>query len=943
MDDYGDGPFSFEGHDPTLPLTNGMARATSKRRRQSRNENGKLPVDDFSRPPAAPEAPYAPPSVFSSPPVANGQSRPNPNYPASFAERARILTGRPDPQAAITKDVEQTNSSQRPRTERRASLNRPIGGLYSEIQQHKRDSFPSTSSGPTSPRRFSAPSNPQPPPPHPASFYKAPQNTSSVVKSVSQEPSSSFSQPVRRHVSAAQPPRKEWASERSPLQNLEAKLEKRARAEQAEQRLRRSKAGSQREPSHIGLGVNLNPARHSSAGAGTSRPRRQSDPPLPNLRDSKLPENRIQDRTEGRNLDQQRQQSRAYSGSQRIPAGLSTGSNKETINDASRRSSRATGEVRRASQQQDRAVRFQGEDDLSPSGQDSPYVATSGSRRRRKGSEELDLDEASAEARAARREQFNQRTIVMADGRGSQNVPPQQNSLYGARTEQRRTSSASYGKAPNAVIDDTMQSASAAPGSKVPSQTASGVQSRQKIGISDSSPGANEVPASKKHHLSDILHRGHKHSAHVHEQSGERPQRLDEWRQGGVARLTAVDFLDETTSKNEEFPWWEKSGSGRRRRSQGSNRRAERDVDPLDDSHPDGTGKIALQFSSNRSTPDQQTPNDEPKTSHARPYVSIDESPGPEKSLVSRFKANMAVFAGSLKDKREALLSSAYSYSCPELADHDPAHFDHFCEPSVNSELTQSMRSIRVRSVPNVQTFSPPLYLKCGPLLRYTGLRRETSESESHPERETWRGSVMIVTTDAESKYEPAPTLRLFPEPMELLPPPSEKVETADRVDLPSEIVDPIAGLPKLSRFGTTVYVKPADDLGEATDLSRIEDDDGLFEETRTAAVPSSYGTPEFHHVRNGPPPKPGSRQTNLKRGHRVRGVRLQAERGVTFWRFNLEVELGDQQTRIAYSINSGPAVGFWVPARGHSMNLMFHSCNGFSLSVKYVRCFWGS
>ena len=942
MDDYEDGPFSFAGHDSTLPLTNGMARATSKRRRQSRNENGKLPMDDFSRPPAAPEAPYAPPSVFSSPPVANCQSRPNPNYPASFAERARILTGRPDPQAAITKDVEQTNSSQRPRTERRASLNRPIGGLYSEIQQHKRDSFPSTASGPTSPRRFSAPSNPQPPPPHPASVYPAPQNTSSVVKSVSQEPSSS-SQSVRRHVSAAQPPRKEWASERSPLQNLEAKLEKRARAEQAEQRLRRSKAGSQREPSHIGLGVNLNPTKHSSAGAGASRPRRQSDPPLPNLRDSKLPENRIQDRTEGRNLDQQRQQSRAYSGSQRVPAGLSTGSNNDIINDASRRSSRTTGEVRRASQQQDRAVRFQGEDDLSPSGQDFPYVATSGSRRRRKGSEELDLDEASAEARAARREQFNQRTIVMADGRGPQNVPPQQNSVYGARTEQRRASSASYGKAPNAAVDDTMQSGSAAPGSKASSQTASGVQSRQQTGTSDSSPGANEVPASKKHHLSDILHRGHKHSAHVHEQSGERSQRLDEWRQGGVARLTAVDFLVKATSKNEESPWWEKSGSGRRRRSQGSNRRAERDVDPLDDSYPDGTGKIAFQFSSNRSIPDQQTPNDEPETSHVRPYVSIDESPGPEKSLVSRFKANMAVFAGSSKDKREAILSSAYSYSCPELADHDPTHFDHFCEPSVNPELTQSMRSIRVRSVPNVQTFSPPLYLKCGPLLRYTGLRRETSESESLPERETWRGSVMIVTTDAESKYEPAPTLRLFPEPMELLPPPSEKVETEDRVDLPSEIVDPIAGLPKLSRVGTTVYVKPADDLGEATDLSRIEDDDGLFEETRTAAVPSSYGTPEFHHVRNGPPPKPGSRQTNLKRGHRVRGVRLQAERGVTFWRFNLEVELGDQQTRIAYSINSGPAVGFWVPARGHSMNMMFHSCNGFSLSVKYVRCFWGS
>ena len=320
-----------------------------------------------------------------------------------------------------------------------------------------------------------------------------------------------------------------------------------------------------------------------------------------------------------------------------------------------------------------------------------------------------------------------------------------------------------------------------------------------------------------------------------------------------------------------------------------------------------------------------------------RPYISIDESPGPEKPLVSRLKANIAEFAGLSKLKRDFLYSSSYSYSCPELADHDPAHPDHFCDPLASPELTQSMRSIRIRSVPNVQTFSPPLYLKCGPLLRYTGMRRESPESDSQSEREIWRGSVMIVTTDTESKYEPAPTLRLFPEPMELLPPPTEKVETEQRDNLPSEIVDPVAGLPKLSRTGKTVYVKPVDDLGEATDLSRLEDDDGLFEETRTAAVPSSYGTPEFHHVRNGPPSKTTSRQVSAKRGHRVRGVRLHAERGVTFWRFNLEVELGDQQNRIAYSINGGPAVGFWVPARGHSMNMMFHSCNGFSLSVKYV------
>lgn len=65
-----------------------------------------------------------------------------------------------------------------------------------------------------------------------------------------------------------------------------------------------------------------------------------------------------------------------------------------------------------------------------------------------------------------------------------------------------------------------------------------------------------------------------------------------------------------------------------------------------------------------------------------------------------------------------------------------------------------------------------------------------------------------------------------------------------------------------------------------------------------------------------------------------VRGLRLHAEQGVTFWRFNIEIELREKQQRIAYRINRGPATSFWVPARGHAMNIMFSSCNGFSHDV---------
>ncbi|KAK4218249.1 hypothetical protein QBC37DRAFT_437504 [Rhypophila decipiens] len=232
--------------------------------------------------------------------------------------------------------------------------------------------------------------------------------------------------------------------------------------------------------------------------------------------------------------------------------------------------------------------------------------------------------------------------------------------------------------------------------------------------------------------------------------------------------------------------------------------------------------------------------------------------------------------------------------------------------------------------------FKPPLYLKCGPLLRYCGIRHDrapvrSARNGATVDKEYWRGSVMIVTTDADSSYDIAPTLRLFVQPLELLPPPPREVSG----DLPPEYVDPIAGHPKLGRKGETLYVRPVDHLDEEKDLSRDETDDGLFEKTRS---PPDLPLPE------GATDPPGSFAARRKRAEMdgekagkykdVRGFRLHQERGYTFWRFNIEVELRDKQQRIAYRINRGPSTGFWVPAKGQAMNIMFHSCNGFSLSV---------
>ena len=238
----------------------------------------------------------------------------------------------------------------------------------------------------------------------------------------------------------------------------------------------------------------------------------------------------------------------------------------------------------------------------------------------------------------------------------------------------------------------------------------------------------------------------------------------------------------------------------------------------------------------------------------------------------------------------------------------------------------------------------PPLYLKCGPLLRFTGLKTsrlqqpQAPQSTSAANREVWRGSIMIVTTDSHSDYSTAPALEIFPEPMDILPPPPHQVSVEDGDNLPAAYMDPVAGMPKLTRHGGVVYVRPAEDLDHEKDLSRVESDDGLFEQTRTANVPTSYGRP---NTANGTDSRSAAGNTGSRRrsgqrssASRVKAARLHAERGVTFWRFNIEIELTGRQQRIGYRINNSASVGFWVPARGQTMNMMFHSCNGFSMSV---------
>ena len=190
----------------------------------------------------------------------------------------------------------------------------------------------------------------------------------------------------------------------------------------------------------------------------------------------------------------------------------------------------------------------------------------------------------------------------------------------------------------------------------------------------------------------------------------------------------------------------------------------------------------------------------------------------------------------------------------------------------------------------------------------------------------------MIVTKDSRSSYETPPTLRIFSQPMELLPPPPAEISGEAGVQLAPEYIDPTAGLMKVGRDGRPLYVKPVDHIEEELDLSAVENDDGIYElspnridvpaESAQQPIPSN----RIHSV--------DGETAGLYRD--IAAVRLYADpaRDVTFWRFNIEIELGSTQQRIAYRINQGPALGFWVPAANQPMNIMFYSGNGFSPSV---------
>lgn len=925
---------------------NGVARTASRRRRVSgAGSAGKAQLESFPRPPA-PDVPRAPPVSYRNP-YANGDPSTIRNTNStSFAARASAIPGgsdliSSDPSASGSEQVGQAS-----RHNRRGSLNRSSAVPYPEDQY----AFVSPTVDPisTQPSSKASTSGQQQPTGQPLPRRPVNSTTSRPYSEVNL-PSPSTNR--RQSSTGVADSRSGWAPDRSPLQTLEVKLndiskeEKRARVEQAEQRLRNSKAsnGRSRTDNKADPSVNRIPARRVSADTG-SRSKEGSPKQARQVREGYpqgIDHSPRDAPADSEAIDDTHARPDRYQElrSERAPAGADQYSSQGRTRQTARRSS----ELTKPEQQPGRAVRFEGNGQLedlgsSPENYHGPGLEYSNGLDRQSVAYQQEAAPDLGKATSLQYKRSSQGQTKMGS-RYSKQVPSQQQNLYSSRAQSSapNETAATYGGLPDPVPGNAVLGQSQHHTYEIPPQTASGINAKQTVGFSSPQAAVGNASDGRSHRLSGILHHGHKDQNRQPKVLDTTPRRLDEWKHGGTARLTAADHRAEAEPVTKSNTWWEGGGSGSKRTS----RKTDFDTSSNDQTTiGDDQGKhgvhdtffIPQKKRSSKAAEDALGGSIE---FHVRPYVG-------NGGLSTRSLLGKHTFISSLRSRRHGgpSLSSAYSYSCPRLSEHSIYYRDHICKPYVSNELTKSMRSIRIRAAPETGSFNPPLYLKCGPLLRYTGLRRDRQQNlrsrggPSSTERETWRGSVLILTTDAESTYNPAPFLRLYPEPMELLPPPPQQVNDESGQSLPAEYIDPVAGLPKLSRIGTTLYVKPVEDLEQGADLSRVEDDTGLYEETRTAAVPTSYGTPNFHpssgkgNDRHGTPKRP-------KKGQEVRGVRLHAERGVTFWRFNLEVELTGHEARIAYRINHSAPVGFWVPAKGQTMNVMFHSCNGFSMSVK--------
>lgn len=107
--------------------------------------------------------------------------------------------------------------------------------------------------------------------------------------------------------------------------------------------------------------------------------------------------------------------------------------------------------------------------------------------------------------------------------------------------------------------------------------------------------------------------------------------------------------------------------------------------------------------------------------------------------------------------------------------------------------------------------------------------------------------------------------------------------------------------------------------------VTRRDDENGSFPEISYTLGPAVEPSEE----------KLGALSEMLSEGS-FEGTMFFSEEGFDFWRFKVELELAEIETRVKYYINGhhDASYQFYVPAKDESMNIISHSCNGFSLGA---------
>ncbi|KAI9051101.1 hypothetical protein LZ554_005205 [Drepanopeziza brunnea f. sp. 'monogermtubi'] len=183
------------------------------------------------------------------------------------------------------------------------------------------------------------------------------------------------------------------------------------------------------------------------------------------------------------------------------------------------------------------------------------------------------------------------------------------------------------------------------------------------------------------------------------------------------------------------------------------------------------------------------------------------------------------------------------------------------------------------------------LQVKCGPLLNYRRM-----------ENDTWFGSVLVVTEGGGMADAPeVPELKL-------------------RV-APAERRGHIAG----ADVGT-------DEIREETSYGTVNGVD--YSSFRQPQAPQGSAHSNGVNGTNG--------NGVFSKDVKVKGTKLYSDSRNTFWRFDLEVPMQQEELKIDYEIPSllfgsegkRDKQSFFIPAIPESMRIMFHSCNGFSVGT---------